>query len=112
MPVLPPAELAWYVTGRFYIADDGTLADFGYFLHLAGIGAGLFSGAPDASTAHFTFAARPFRADTVGNGGLSLALDAVGEFSVYLQRTPAGISTILARSRRVNASPRSGVPAW
>ncbi len=90
MPVLLPAELAWYVTGRFYCAPDGSLADFGYFLHLAGIGADLFNGAPGASTAHFTFAARPFRADRIGNGGLSLALDTVGEFSIYLQLAPAG----------------------
>lgn len=90
MPALLPAELAWYVTGRFYGSRDGLLADFGYFLHLAGIGADLFDGPPGESTAHFTFAAKPFRAGKIGNGGLSLALDAVGEFSLYLQRVPAG----------------------
>lgn len=90
MPLLHPAELAWYVTGRFYGKPDGSLADYGYFLHLAGVGAALFDGAPGEATAHFTFAAEPFRACKVDNGSLSLALDAVGEFSVYLQRAPRG----------------------
>jgi len=90
MSTLLPAELAWYVTGRFYCATTGSLADFGYFLHLAGIEANLFNGAPSETTAHFTFAANPFGASDITNGALSLALDAVGNFSVYLQRMPAG----------------------
>jgi hypothetical protein len=28
MNALLPAELAWYVTGRFYRATDGSLADY------------------------------------------------------------------------------------
>jgi len=90
MPALLPAELAWYVTGRFYCATDGTLADYGYFLHLGGIEAGLFEGPASETTAHFTFAADPFAAGGITNGTLSLALDAVGNFSLYLQRKPAG----------------------
>lgn len=90
MPALLPAETAWYVTGRFYKRQDESLADYGYFLYLAGIDAALFDGKPDAHTAHFTFAADPFEARNVKNGALSLALDPVGEFSVYLQRRPAG----------------------
>lgn len=90
MSALLSAETAWYVTGRFYKRSDQALADYGYFLYLAGIEAALFNGAPDASAAHFTFAADPFRATAVSNGALSLALDPVGEFSVYLQRQPAG----------------------
>ncbi|WP_148041007.1 hypothetical protein [Montanilutibacter psychrotolerans] len=90
MSALLPAELAWYVTGRFYRATDQSLADFGYFLHLAGIEANLFDGAPGETTAHFTFAATPFQAGGVSNGALDLALDPVGGFSVYLQREPAG----------------------
>jgi hypothetical protein len=91
MPALLPAELAWYVTGRFYAAaNGGPLADYGYFLHLAGIDAALFDGQAGEGSAHFTFAAVPFEAGAVGNGALKLALDPVGEFSIYLQRTPAG----------------------
>jgi hypothetical protein len=88
---LYPAELAWYVSGRFYKREDGALADYGYFLHLAGIEGELFSGAPGETTAHFTFAAVPFTAKPVAsNGVLGLAIDPVGEFSVYLQREPQG----------------------
>ncbi|MDZ4814593.1 MAG: hypothetical protein SGI99_18555 [Pseudomonadota bacterium] len=90
MSTLLPAELAWYVTGRFYRKSDQSLADYGYFIHLAGIAAPMFNGAPGESTAHFTFAATPFVATGLVNGTLSLALDPVGEFSIYLQRKPKG----------------------
>lgn len=69
MPALLPAELAWYVTGRFYAAaNGGLLADYGYFLHLAGIDTALFDGPVGEGSAHFTFAAVPFEAGAVGNG--------------------------------------------
>lgn len=90
MPSLLPSEVAWYVTGRFYRRADKALADYGYFIHLAGIEAAMFRGAAGEGTAHFTFAARPFQAGTIVNGALSLATDPQGEFSVYLQREPAG----------------------
>lgn len=90
MPRLMPAELAWYATGRFYRAKDGTLADYGYFLHLPFADCPMFDGAPGETSAHFTFAATPFRDGSVSNGALSLALDADGRFSVHLQRRPAG----------------------
>jgi len=79
-----------YATGRFYEADDKSLADYGYFLHLPFPGVRMFDGAPGETTAHFTFAAQPFKASGVSNGTLSLGLDPVGEFSLYLQRRPAG----------------------
>lgn len=90
--MLLPAELAWYVTGRFYLDDKktGNLADYGYFLHLAGIDhAELFTGQPAEGSARLTFAAKPFTARGVTNGNLNLALDPAGEFSLYLQRAPA-----------------------
>jgi len=91
MTALLPAELAWYVTGRFYQAGkDGPVADYGYFLHLPFPDLPLFDGKRGETTAHFTFAARPFQAQGVTNGGLSLGVDPVGEFSLYLQRRPAG----------------------
>lgn len=90
MPRLMPAELAWYATGRFYRAEDGTLADYGYFLHLPFADCPMFVGPRGDTTAHFTFAATPFHDHGVTNGSLSLAIDAEGRFSVYLQRRPAG----------------------
>ncbi|HEU4556358.1 MAG TPA: hypothetical protein VFS20_00870 [Longimicrobium sp.] len=106
-----PGEVAWYVTGRFYKTADGTLRDAGYFLHLQGIGdAALFSGDPGEGTAHLTFLAAPFTAKPVNNGDLAMGLDAVGDFSVYLNRRagatfddPAsfGVGEEIARFRRV-----------
>lgn len=90
MSALLPAELAWYATGRFYEAEDKTLADYGYFLHLPFADVPLFDGAPGETTAHFTFAAKPFKSSGLTNGTLSLGLDPVGTFSLYLQRRPAG----------------------
>ena len=91
MSPLLSAELAWYVTGRFYVAEtSNAIADYGYFLHLGGIAAPLFAAAPAESSAHFTFAAEPFEAAKLSNGGLQLGLDPVGSFSVFLQRRPAG----------------------
>ncbi|HYH79124.1 MAG TPA: hypothetical protein VEX86_04985 [Longimicrobium sp.] len=107
-----PGEVAWYVTGRFYAAADGGSAfDAGYFLHVQGIEDGLFCGFPGEGTAHLTFLADPFTAKTVKNGDLTLGLDAVGEFAVYLNREagatfdrPAsfGAGEEVARFRRVS----------
>jgi hypothetical protein len=105
-----PGEVAWYVTGRFYAAEDGSLLDAGYFLHLQGIDAEMFGGDPGEGTARFTFLADPFTATPLCNGGLSLGLDAVGEFAVYLNRRPGatfddpasfGAGEEVARFRRV-----------
>ncbi len=91
MPALLPAELAWYVTGRFYqVEAGGPVADYGYFLHLPFLDVPLFQGKRGEGTAHFTFAAEPFQARDVDNGGLALGVDPVGEFSIYLQRRPEG----------------------
>jgi hypothetical protein len=89
MTALLAAELAWYATGRFYQANDDSLADYGYFLHLPFLDVPLFDGARGETTAHFTFAAQPFKAAALKNGALQLGLDPVGEFSLYLQRRPA-----------------------
>ncbi|RWA66061.1 hypothetical protein [Mesorhizobium sp.] len=90
MTPLLPAELAWYATGRFYRAKDGAVADYGYFLHLPFLDVPLFDGKRAETAAHFTFAAKPFKAQEIDNGALSLGLDPVGEFSLYLQRRPMG----------------------
>ena len=89
MTALLPAELAWYATGRFYQAEDDALADYGYFLHLPFLDVPLFDGERGETHAHFTFAAQPFKATYLQNGALTLGLDPVGEFSLYLQRRPA-----------------------
>ncbi|HYJ79994.1 MAG TPA: hypothetical protein VEW03_10355 [Longimicrobiaceae bacterium] len=88
MPRILPGEVAWYVTGRFYVDAQGAVLDVGYFLHLQGVAGALFSGKPGARTAHFTFAADPFTAKDLTNGRLKIALDAVGEFGIYLRREP------------------------
>jgi hypothetical protein len=87
-PRILPGELAWYVTGRFYTAEGGSLLDAGYFLHLQGVPGPMFRGKPGESTAYLTFLADPFTARGVTNGDISLGLDAVGDFAVYLQREP------------------------
>lgn len=82
------ASVAWYVTGRFYTATDGTTQDLGYFLHLQGLAGRLFDGKPSEKTAFFTFRSAPFTSQPVTNGDLSLGLDATGEFTLYLKRRP------------------------
>lgn len=89
--MIRPGEVAWYVTGRFYLATDRSIVDAGYFVHLQGIDGSLFANdAIGERTAHFTFAAHPFTATDFTNGALKLAVDAAGRFSVYLQREPCG----------------------
>ena len=87
-----PGEVAWYATGRFYVASESQqLFDAGYFVHLQGIDGSLFANdAIGETTAHFTFAAQPFTATNFTNGALTLGIDAVGSFSIYLQRDPCG----------------------
>lgn len=89
MTALMAASVAWYVTGRFYASSDGTTSqDLGYFLHLEGLDAPLFTDPkqPSEATARLTFRSAPFTGTPVTNGGLSLSLDAVGDFSLYLKR--------------------------
>jgi hypothetical protein len=88
MDPLRAASVAWYVTGRFYVAPDKSTQDLGYFLHLQGIQGHLFSGEPSEQTAFFTFRSEPFKARPVTNGDLSLGLDTVGDFTLYLKRQP------------------------
>ncbi|MBN1210747.1 MAG: hypothetical protein JXB05_38215 [Myxococcaceae bacterium] len=86
MEPLSAASVAWYVTGRFYAAADTSMQDLGYFLHLQGIAGDLFDGPRSESTACFTFRSAPFRSKTVTNGDLSIGLDDVGDFTLYLKR--------------------------
>lgn len=88
MTPLLPASVAWYVTGRFYLSEDEkTSQDLGYFLHLEGLQGPLFTDpkAPSEATARLTFRSEPFTAAQVTNGDLSLSLDVVGDFSLYLK---------------------------
>lgn len=84
MPPIAPARVAWYVTGRFYEDEQSQLQDLGYFLYLGGVSGSLFSGPIGEASALLTFRSAPFAARTVMNGNISLGLDAVGGFSVYL----------------------------
>lgn len=87
--VAKTGEVVWYATGRFYARANGDLLDVGYFLNLQGITAPLFDGKQmSEATAYFTFAADPFTAPTIDNGGLTIGIDATGSFGVYLRETP------------------------
>ena len=66
-----PGEVVWYVTGRFYLAEDQSIRDGGVFLHLQGVHAPL------------TFLSEPFQAMNIRNGTLKLGIDTIGSFSVY-----------------------------
>jgi hypothetical protein len=79
--MIRPGEVVWYVTGRFYVADDMSIRDAGTFLHLQGIDAPL--------AGRLTFLSEPFRSMDIENGALKLGIDTVGSFSVYLQETSA-----------------------
>ncbi|MFL6199308.1 MAG: hypothetical protein ACJ76J_09040 [Thermoanaerobaculia bacterium] len=84
MPI-PPARVAWYVTGRFYEDEQSRIQDLGYFLYLNGVSGSLFNGSTlGESSARLTFRSEPFTAKPVTNGNISIGLDAVGDFSVYL----------------------------
>lgn len=88
MTPLMPASVAWYVTGRFYVSSDGkTYQDLGYFLHLEGLTGSLFTDPkqPGEATARLTFRSAPFKPGGVTNGSLSLSLDPVGDFTLYLK---------------------------
>lgn len=106
-----PGAVAWYVTGRFYAGEHDTAFDAGYFVHLQGVDAPLFSGKQGEATAYLTFLADPFKAEKVHNGDITLGLDPVGEFGVYLRREPGatfadpasfGAGDEIARFRRVS----------
>lgn len=89
MDVARTGEVVWYATGRFYATSDGSLLDVGYFLHLQGLDGSLFSDRHTSEkTALFTFSAEPFKAPSIDNGGLSIGIDATGQFSLYLRETP------------------------
>lgn len=88
MPLLP-GEVFWYATGRFYVAEDKSIQDVGYFLHVQGISGDLFQGKRGEDTACFTFASTPFHSTDLSNGDLTVGLDTRGEFSIYLNRNPA-----------------------
>lgn len=91
MPAAAISEIVWYVTGRFYAPDNSAkVADYGYFLHVTGIDDALFCGKVAEGNAHLTFAAQPFAPRSASNDALAIGLDPAGEFSIYLQATPAG----------------------
>jgi hypothetical protein len=93
MELTRTAEVVWYATGRFYSTvanthDHSRLLDVGYFLHIQGISQPLFDGEiseRSERTARFTFAAEPFTAPTITNGGLNIGLDSEGIFSLFLR---------------------------
>ena len=90
MPITP-GRVAWYVTGRFYLDQQGKLQDLGYFLHLEGVQGPLFNpGALGEATARLTVRSEPFASRPVTNGTIAIGLDTRGEFSVYLNPEGGG----------------------
>lgn len=88
--MIPTAQVVWSVTGRFY-GSGTTVLDVGYFLLLNPIPfAQMFSdpSAPSETTAFFTFAAEPFTAIPVANGGLGVGIDETGTFTLYYNSSP------------------------
>jgi len=86
MRIANVGEVVWYVTGRFYVSGE-TLVDVGYFLHIQGIDGELFEGARSETDALFTFAAEPFVAQNISNGGLDIGIDDRGTFNIYMRDT-------------------------
>src|SRR5438445_8678001 len=107
------SEIVWYVTGRFYAPDNSSsVADYGYFLHITGIAESLFQGAINETNAYLTFAAQPFVASGASNDALAIGIDPVGEFFVYLQRTPVGnfdVPSSFAQGERIATFRRIGL---
>jgi hypothetical protein len=90
MPITP-GRVAWYVTGRFYLDQQGSLQDLGYFLHLEGVQGALFNpGTMGEATARLTFRSAPFQSEPITNGNVAIGLDTRGEFSVYLNLEGGG----------------------
>src|SRR5262249_49375518 len=90
MPITP-GRVAWYVTGRFYLDQQGRLQDLGYFLHLEGIQGSLFNqGVIGEASACFTFRSEPFESEPITNGNIAIGLDKQGEFSVYFNPEGGG----------------------
>jgi hypothetical protein len=88
--MIPTAQVFWSVTGRFY-GSGTTVVDVGYFLLLNPIPfTQMFSDptAPSETTAYFTFAAVPFTAIPVSNGGLGVGVDETGTFTLYYNQSP------------------------
>jgi hypothetical protein len=114
MPI-PPSRVAWYVTGRFYEDQDQKLQDLGYFLHLSGIEAPLFTGdSQSEATAVLTFRSQPFATRMIQNGDIAIGLDVVGEFSLYLN--PKGGASFAApdtfsRGKRIATFRRASLAA-
>lgn len=88
--MIPTAQVFWSVTGRFY-ASGTSVFDVGYFLLLNPIPfSAMFSdpSAPSETTAFFTFSADAFQSTPVPNGGIGVAIDDTGTFSLYYNEKP------------------------
>ena len=90
--ILQTGQVAWYVTGRFYVDAQKNAFDAGYFPIIKGIDAPFFKGATthDETTAHFTFSAEKFTATSVSNGDVSMGIYPPGDWHLYYNPTPSG----------------------
>jgi len=88
---VPAGGIVWNSVGQVYFnPNNGTGQVAGYFTYFPGIN-DLFTGAPSAGTAHFTF-----RSDTLqlqplpAQGNLNVILAGAGVWKIYYNPTPAG----------------------
>ena len=107
---ITPGRVAWYVTGRFYLDEQGKLQDLGYFLHLEGVQGALFNqGATGEATARLTFRSEPFEAQSVSewNPSDSMLMAPVAYPATILASATARLRKRTMTSTRVTAAYRA-----
>ena len=89
---VPTARTVWQYVGRIYVnLSTGKAVYAGYVVHLNGISASLFNGAPSEATAFFTFSTDVLSLTSMpSNGDLALYLVSPGTFNVYYNPSPDG----------------------
>jgi hypothetical protein len=85
------AQVADHYVGRVLVAADFSSGQvIGYYTFLEGITGPFFSGTPGEATAFFTLRSDVFSLQTIGNGPVAATLADAGDFTIYLNPTPAG----------------------
>jgi hypothetical protein len=84
------SQVADHYVGRVLVSPDFSSGQvIGYYTFLEGIGGPLFSGAPSENTAFFTVRSDVFSLHPIQNGPLSATLVDQGDFTIYLNESPA-----------------------
>jgi hypothetical protein len=89
---VPASQVVWQHVGRIYLnPSTGKAVYAGCVVHLNGISASLFNGAPSEATAFFTFSTDVLSLAPMPNDGdLALYLVSAGTFNVYYNTRPDG----------------------